>query len=117
MSDPHIIINGVAIKNPHSMKVASYNLTKSGRTANGKMAMKIIAKKWTVDVGYEVISAAEMDVILSLIDAGKPFFVVDFLHHGIYKRATMYAGAIDRNMFRTSSGWYWKDVSFAIIEQ
>ena len=117
MSIPHLKVNGVAIKNPSTMKVSSYNLTKSGRVASGKMTMEIVARKWKVENSYEVISGADMDKILSLIDNGKPFFTVEFLHNGAYRTAKCYVGDIIRERFRTSMGWYWKNVQFNFIEQ
>lgn len=117
MSLPHIKINGIPIRNPNNMKVDSYNLSKSGRVASGLMNMEIIAKKWKIETTYEVISAAEMDIILGQIDNGTAFFLVEFLYQGTYKTATMYVGDISRTRYRTEMGWYWKDVSFNLIEQ
>jgi hypothetical protein len=117
MSLPHIKVNGIATKNPTELKISSYNLTKSGRVASGKMSMEIIAKKWKLELSYEIISAAEMQNILSLIDNGNPFFQVEFLYEGSYKTITAYSGAIDRERFRTTSGWYWRGVKFDLIEQ
>lgn len=114
---PHLVIDGVAIKNPSVLEETSYNLTKSGRNASGLMAMDIIARKITLDVSYTTLSGAELDKITSLIDNGKPFFTVSYIYNGKRKKAVCYAGAIKKRYFRTSYGWYWKDVSFALIEQ
>jgi hypothetical protein len=114
---PHIKVNGVAIKNPTDLDIDSYNLTKSGRVASGLMTMEIIAQKWKLECKYDVLSAADMQNIRNLIDAGIPFFQVEFLYEGSYRTIKAYAGAINRKRFRTSSGWYWKDVGFALIEQ
>lgn len=112
-----LVINGTAVKNPSTLTETSHNLTKSGRNASGLMAMDIIARKVTLDVTYEAISGKEMSKLLSLIDGGKPFFKVDYLYEGKREIITCYAGAIKKTYFRTSGGWYWKDVSFALIEQ
>lgn len=117
MTQPHLKINGVPIKNPTDLKRSTYNLTKSGRNADGRMSMDIIARKITLEITYAVLSEEDMDLITSLIDNGSAFFRVDHLYHNKYETFTAYAGAIGSTHFRHDLGWYWKDVTFSLIEQ
>ena len=115
----NIKINGVKIKEPQNPKISTYNLTKSGRVASGKMMMDLVAKKKKLFCDYEVLSGAEMDKILSLIDGSAMFFNVEYTDNGHTHSFTAYVGEINRTHFRSGplSGWYWKDVSFNLIEQ
>lgn len=110
-------INGVLIKTPSQASLESYNLTKSGRVATGKMMMDLIAKKKKINVAYESISAADMKVIEAAIDGTAMFFKVEYDLPEGYGTITCYSGAIKKQYYRRRGGWYWKDVAFALIEQ
>jgi hypothetical protein len=112
-------ISGVFIKSlqPEKFTVERYNLTKSGRVASGKMMMDLIAKKRRLDLEYEVISGADFEKILSLIDGTKMFFTVEWEDYTGWNSAVCYAGAIPNTHYRGNSGYYYKGVKFALIEQ
>jgi hypothetical protein len=114
-------INGVEIKVPSALKIQRFNLTKSGRVASGLMSMDLIAKKVKLEVNYEVLSGTEVRKIRDLIDGNDIFFDITFEEEdGTLKTITGYAGAIDMDKYRTprqGGGWYWKNVSFALIER
>lgn len=112
-----IKIDGVQIKTPSDTEIERYNLTKSGRVANGSMTMELVAKKRKLLLTYEVLSGAEMKQILDLIDTNKMFFTVEWEDYDGWKSMTAYVGAIPSKYFRRRMGWYWKNVNFSLIER
>lgn len=114
-----IRINGVKIKQPKKPGLSHYNLTKSGRLASGKMTMDLVAKKKKLFLEYEVISGADVEQILGLIDTDQMFFTVSYIENGKQRSFTGYVGEINRTLHRGggNNGWYWTDASFNIIEQ
>ncbi len=120
MTQP-LTINGTAIKTPHTLSYERYNLTKAGRTADGKMHMDLIAKKRRLVVGYEVLTQSELEHILGLLDVSEMFFTVDYQEGNSVKTMTAYVGQIPSKVFRREKQhlgqWIWTDVSFNLIEQ
>lgn len=115
-------IDGVTIKNPGSFKIERFNLTKSGRVASGAMTMELVAKKRKFYFTYEVISGRDLQKLLNLIDTDKMFFLLEYVENGISKSATVYTGAIPSEYFRrgsntSSNDWYYKNVTFDLIER
>jgi hypothetical protein len=108
---------GTQIKNPTNFSIEQYNLTKSGRTANGTMTMDIIAKKLKFLFEYSVLSGPDLKVIYDIVFGDEPFFTFEWEENGEAKSCMVYAGAIHYNEFRTDGIWYWKDVKFDLIEQ
>jgi hypothetical protein len=122
MSGINIKLNGVVIKQPKNedFHMNTYNLTKSGRVASGKMKMDLIAKKRKFEFTYPVISAGDFQAIIAIIDSSEMFFSIEYTdtNDGVVKSATVYVGEINKVPFRTDQfGWYWKDVKFNLIEQ
>jgi hypothetical protein len=124
MSGINIKLNGALIRQPlnENFQINSYNLTKAGRVASGKMMMDLLpnGKKRKFEFTYPVISGAEMSQILAIIDTNQLFFTIEYTDtaDGIVKSATVYVGEINKVPFRTDQfGWYWKDVKFNLIEQ
>lgn len=115
----NIKINGVRIKQPKNPKYSTYNLTKAGRVASGKMMMDLVAKKQKLFFEYEILGGADLQQILNLIDGENMFFLVEFDDFDGPKSFTGYVGEIDRTIQRsnTNSGWYWTNVGFNLIEQ
>lgn len=115
----NIRVNGVRIKQPKNPSLSDYNLTKSGRTASGKMTMDLVAKKKKLFLDYEILSGKELDTILKQINGRDMFFNVEYVENGVTKSFTGYVGEIERTLHRSGnlSGWYWTDVSFNFIEQ
>jgi len=120
MSEP-LKINGVKIKTPHDMTIERYNLTKAGRTADGRMHMDLISKKRRLEITYEVLTESELNHILDLLDTNDMFFTVDYQEGNSIKTMTAYVGAIPSKLFRREKQhlgqWVWTDVSFNLIEQ
>lgn len=118
-------IAGVAIKKPKNnggFKISKYNVTKSGRVANGDMTMDLVAKKRKFFFSYEVISGKDLEQILSVIDSDAMFFDITYEENGQVKSANVYVGEISQTHFRvpdatTPTGWYWKDFTFNLIER
>ena len=110
-------VNGVIIKSPHEFSIERYNLTKAGRVASGDMKMELIAKKRKFPFRYKVISGKDFQNILNQIDTEQVFFDLEYVENNVVKTARVYSGAITAKKFRTDGGWYWKDLSFDLIEQ
>lgn len=110
-------LNTTTIKTPTKFSIQRYRLSKSGRIANGDMTMDIINKKRKFLLSYDVISGAELDAILDILDSDEAFCTFEYVHNGVTQTAVVYAGAIDETKFRSDGPWYWKDVSFDLIEK
>lgn len=111
-------IAGVSVKAPTELKIGRFDLTKSGRTASGKMMMEIIATKRRVDVVWKMLKDSELQQILDLITANKPFFSLEYPDAGGTKTMTCYAGDIVTSLWHTKNGIrYWEEVSIPFIEQ
>ncbi len=112
-------INGRRIKSPmmDNFEIEHYNITKADRNAEGEMIMEFIAKKRKFLITYPIISKQEIEIIMNEIDTNKMFFRFEYPDNGDIKVATVYAGPIRRTRHRSHMGWYWKDVSFNLIER
>jgi len=111
-------IAGITVKAPTELKVGRFDLSKSSRTASGKMVMEIIATKRRVDVVWKMLKDSELQQILDLITANKPFFLLEYPDAGGTKTMTCYAGDILTSLWHTKNGIrYWEEVSIAFIEQ
>jgi len=111
-------IAGITVKAPTELKVGRFDLSKSGRTASGKMVMDIIATKRRVDVVWKMLPDDELQKIIDTITANKPFFTLEYPDAGGTKTMTCYAGDIITSLWHTKNGVrYWEDVSIGFIEQ
>ncbi|MNT64553.1 hypothetical protein D3C71_234990 [compost metagenome] len=113
------LISGEPIKPPSDFNYEYYNLTKSGRVASGKMTMEIVAQKRKFSFSYAVMAGADMAKLKSLIfNASVPFFTLEYDDESGPNVAVVYSGAIKATRFRTGGmGWYYKNVTFDLIEQ
>lgn len=111
-------INGVTIKRPSDFKTEFYRVTKSNRTASGKMVMDHIARKRKFFLSFSVLSAAELQEILNIIwETTNVFFTFEYIEDNVWKSATCYVGPISKTLLRTGGVWFWKDVTMNFIEQ
>ena len=111
-------IAGITVKAPTELKVGRFDLSKSGRTASGKMVMDIIATKRRVDVVWKMLPDDELQKIIDTITANKPFFSLEYPDAGGTQTMTCYAGDIATSLWHTTNGVrYWEDVSIGFIEQ
>ena len=111
-------IAGVTVKTPNELKVGRFDLTKSNRTASGKMMMELIATKRRVDVVWKMLPDNDLKLIVDTITANKPFFSLEYPDAGGSKTMTCYAGDIVTSLWYTKNGVrYWEEVSIGFIEQ
>ena len=111
-------IAGVSVKTPSEVNIGRFDLTKSGRTASGKMVMDIIATKRRVDVVWKMLPDNELQKIIDTITANKPFFSLEYPDAGGSKTMTCYAGDVVTSLWHTKNGVrYWEEVSIGFIEQ
>lgn len=114
-----IYIAGTKIARPASIEVGRFDLTKASRTASGRMTMEIVrAGIRRVDVAWSYMRDSELQTILNLLAANKPFFELRYPDAGGEQRMTCYAGDIITGLWHTVAGERrWKDVSIPFIEQ
>ena len=113
-----IKIAGVTVKTPSDLKIGRFDLTKSNRTASGKMAMDLIATKRRVDCNWTMVADSDLQVIITAITTNKPFFSLEYPDVGGQKTMTCYAGDINTTMWHTKAGVrYWEEVQIPFIEQ
>ena len=111
-------IAGTTVKTPTELKIGRFDLSKSGRTASGKMVMDIIATKRRVDVIWKMLTDSELENIIDTITANKPFFSLEYPDAGGTKTMTCYAGDILTSLWHTKNGVrFWEDVQISFIEQ
>lgn len=111
-------IAGVAVAAPTEIKIGRFDISKSGRTASGKMIMDIVATKRRVDVVWKMLPDDELQKIIDTIAANKPFFLLTYPDAGGSKTMTCYSGDIHTSLWHTKNGVrYWENVSIAFIEQ
>lgn len=116
---------GTTIKTPTEFEIEKFKLSKNGRLANGDMTFDVIARKKKFYFRYEVLDSVELQKIEAVVDAEPAalgdgiddFFTLTYDEDGVEKTATVYPGAIKKKRFRTGSKWYWKDVTFDLIER
>jgi len=112
-----ITIGGITVKLPTNFSIEKYHLTKAGRVATGDMTLEYIASKRKFNFEYDAISGKDLNTILNVIDTATMFFTLTYKENDVNKSATVYAGAIPAEQFRTDGYWVWKDVTFSLIEQ
>jgi len=111
-------IAGVTVKTPNELKIGRFDLTKSNRTASGKMMMELIAIKRRVDCVWRMLPDNDLKVIIDTITANKPFFSLEYPDVGGQMTMTCYAGDIITSLWHTKNGVrYWEEVSIGFIEQ
>ncbi|HHV63398.1 MAG TPA: hypothetical protein GXX51_12290 [Firmicutes bacterium] len=113
-----IVIAGVQVARPAEVKVGRFDLTKSNRTASGRMVMEYIATKRRVDVIWKYLPDAELQKILNVLATNKPFFTLSYPDAGGQQSMTCYAGDINTSLWHTRGNVrYWSEVSISFIEQ
>ncbi len=110
-------IDGTAIKEPHDLSRKWFKLSKSGRSASGRMNMDVIARKKRFEIKYKVLSGTDLNTILDILQSDASFFNLEFNHNGEKESVVVYVGGITADKFRTDGVWYWKNVTFNLIEQ
>ena len=116
-----IKIDSTTIKNPTTpIQISKYPVTKAGRVASALMAIDFLAEKSTFQFEYDVISQADLQEILDIInDFPTMFHTLNINENGVEANYTVYPGAVTKSVFRSDNNgyWYWKDVTFQLIEQ
>lgn len=114
-----VLIDNQQIAKPTSVEVGKFRLTKAQRTADGTMVMEWIATKRQVQLGWQIISASELDHVLDLLDTGV-FHQLTFPdpQGGESMTITVYVGDISYKAWHYRDGQrYWRDVSIGLVER
>ena len=111
-------VGGTTIKNPTSLKIEKYYLSKAGRTADGMMHIEKISNKLKFLLRYDSIKGSDLDTILGAVYGTAVFFTLSYKENDVTKTATVYVGAIHQSFFRNDTGAnYFRDVAFDLIQQ
>lgn len=112
-------IAGTKVARPASVKVGLFDLTKSSRSASGKMSMEIVrAGVRRADVTWSYLADADLQAILNVLAANKPFFSLRYPDVGGSKTMMCYAGDIVYSLWHTIGGVRrWDEISIPFIEQ
>jgi len=108
----------VQVTNPAKLEVGEFDISRAERTADGTMAMEIVATKRSIDVEWHMITDSQLDTILNAVKANRPFFVVEYPFAGGTATMTCYLGDRYLGLWHTRNGIrYWEKVSMAFIER
>lgn len=114
-----IRIAGVEVARPAEVRVGRFDLTKSNRSASGRMVMEIVrAGIRRVDVTWRMLPDPDLASILNLIAANKPFMQVEYPDAGGQQTMMAYTGDITYSAWHTRGGVrYWEEITIPFIEQ
>ena len=115
-----ITLAGTTIKalDPGNFGIEKYKLTEAGRTSDGTMHIDLIAKKKKYTFKYDVLSGNDLKTIADIVDGDTMFFEITYIDdNGTQGSATVYSGALKYNSFRSDQGYYWRDVTFDLIQK
>lgn len=115
-----VLIDGIKIKLPHTIKQSRYNVTKSTRLANGSMQSDLIAQKNKFFFTWNAIDSKDLKKILDIIWYSKKVFfkLTVYDENGVKKDYTVYAGEIPVELARFNNGVpVYKNVDINFIEK
>lgn len=114
-----LVIAGWEAPNPSDLQVGRFDITKSARTASGRMVMEVVrAGVRRLDVTWAQMADPDYQTLLRVLQTNKPFFSVTYEDAGGPETMTCYVGDIAaRAWHRVNGVRYWSDVSMAFIEQ
>jgi hypothetical protein len=111
-------INGTEIKTP-TLKVSTFVISNSERTADGTMVMDIIAEKRRLDLTWTIIRDTELEQVMALL-SGQVFHTVTYPDpaRGEETTITVYRGDAGQDVGQRVAGTrYWQNVTLAFIER
>lgn len=112
-------IDNVQCKTPTKLKVGTFRITKSERTASGLMTMEITAVKRRLDLSYAHIKDTDLKQIQDLLES-KVFHNITYPDpkNGESASITAYLGDTGQEPGQRIGGTrYWQDVSIALVER
>lgn len=112
-------IAGVEVARPAEISVGRFDLTKSNRSASGVMVMEMVrAGIRRVDVTWRYLPDPDLQTILDLIAANKPFVEIEYPDAGGQQTMTAYTGDIAYGAWHRVNGVrYWSEISIPFIER
>lgn len=113
-----IKINGVELKTPSSFSVGIQDISNAERNANGTMIIERIATKRKIELGWEVLTADEMVILLYSVSS--VFFTVEYVdpQDNVIKSGTFYCGDRKAPMLSYQKGIpKYKNLSFNLVER
>lgn len=113
----NLVVDGVSFKEPTSIQFESYNLTKAGRTTDGKMHLDLVAKKRKLLVYYKVVDSFDKKRIEDVLNGTNMFMQVQYNEDNIRKTALCYVGELKSKPAIKGALWKYPDYEFHLIEQ
>lgn len=111
-------VAGTLLPNPAKLEVGEFDISRAERTADGTMAMEIIATKRRIDVEWHMIPDSQLNTILNAVKANRPFFSVEYPFAGGTTTMTCYLGDRQLGLWHTRNGVrYWESVKMAFVER
>lgn len=116
-----VTINGQEVTpNPAKVPLGKFTISKAERNAKGLMMMDIITRKRQISLEWDLISEANLRIILDLLDAAVFHTVTYPDPQGAngYRTMSAYVGDIQMNTWHRVQGIrYYEDVKIPLIEQ
>jgi len=114
-----IKIAGVEVARPAEVRVGRFDITKSERSASGRMVMEVVrAGIRRVDVTWRMLPDPDLKRILDLIAANKPFMLVEYPDVGGQAQMMAYTGDIIYSAWHQRGGVrYWDEITIPFIEE
>lgn len=114
-----IKIAGVEVARPAEVRFGRFDLSKAERAASGRMVMDIVrAGIRRVDVTWRYLPDPELQKILNLIAANKPFMQIEYPDAGGQQTMSAYTGDITYSTWHTRNGVrYWDEITIPFIEE
>lgn len=111
-------LGGIDVKKPTKFLISKYTVTAHmGRVASGLMTGDYVVQKKTFHFEYEAIRGDHLNTILNIIYTPVLFFGITYSENGVTRSATVYAGHIPQELYRSDGLWTWINVNFDLIEQ
>lgn len=113
-----ITINGASLPAPSDYSVGIQDLSKAERNANGTMIIERIATKRKIELGWKVLTQAQLSQLLKMVSP--VFFTASFVdpQDGGMRTGTFYAGDRNCGMMDFKNGVpLYQDIKFNLIER
>lgn len=113
----YLKINGVEMPTPlpYTAMISDLDSDKSSRNTKGRLYRDRIATKRKLELEWGILTDAECKKILNAVAPKE--VTVEFIdaQNGVIT-CTMYAGDRNPKVITTSSGIFWRDLKFSLIE-
>lgn len=113
-------IAGVAVIPPVlPLDIGQFDISKAKRNTRGYMSMQIIRKGVRrIEAKWKRLKDSDLQHILNVIDANKPFFTLEYPDVGGQQTKTVYSGDARYSLYKIENGErVWDEITIPFIEQ